>query len=247
MCHQLAAQGFNIVMCGRNEAKLKEQLATIPKVQTKALVIDLASKTSIQEYRDILTKECGGLDIAAAFLNAGNLVIGPVDIISDAQLEQIYTLNGLHVVYMAKILLEKMTQRNNQQQERRSCLVVTSSGLANLAMPGIISYSSTKILVSRFCQATAEEVRSKGIDVMTWEAGSIVTKLNPAKSPMSISCKPAVAACFSKIGFESRADGHWFHELQMLGLPLFSLTLFGSLIAKKTREEFYKIEAKNSK
>ena len=47
-------------------------------------MIDLATKTSIQEYREILDKECKGLDIAAAFLNAGNFIVGPVDLVSDA-------------------------------------------------------------------------------------------------------------------------------------------------------------------
>ena len=72
-------------MCGRNANKIKEKLDQIPsKVEKKALVIDLASKTSIQEYREILDKECKGLDIAAAFLNAGNFIVGPVDLVSDA-------------------------------------------------------------------------------------------------------------------------------------------------------------------
>jgi NADP-dependent 3-hydroxy acid dehydrogenase YdfG len=75
-------------------------------------VIDLASKTSIDDYRQIIAKECQGLDIAAVFLNAGSLVVGPVDLISDAQLESVVTLNGLHVIYMARVLLERLTQRN---------------------------------------------------------------------------------------------------------------------------------------
>ena len=29
MCHQLAAQGFNIIMCGRNESKIIEKLESI--------------------------------------------------------------------------------------------------------------------------------------------------------------------------------------------------------------------------
>ena len=60
----------------------------------------------------------------------------------------------------------------------RSCLVVTSSGMANFIIPGVTSYSSTKLLVSRFCEATAEEVRNKSIDVMTYEANGIKTKLS---------------------------------------------------------------------
>ena len=141
---------------------------------------------------------------------------------------------------MAKVLLHRMTLRNSEQRGRRSCLVVTSSGLANFPMPGIISYSSTKILVSRFCEATAEEVKSNGIDVMSWEAGGITTKLNPASGPMMVKVGPAVSQCFSKVGFEYRSDGHWQFELMMLGHAFFSLTLFGGLIARKTREMFYK-------
>ena len=139
---------------------------------------------------------------------------------------------------MAKILLERMTQRNSLKRGLRSCLVVTSSGLANFGVPGIISYSSTKILVSRFCQATAEEVRNNGIDVMAYEAAGITTKLNPGTGPMSLTTKTAVTHCFTKIGYETRSEGHWLHELQMLSAPLFSLTLFGGMIAKKTREAF---------
>lgn len=163
-----------------------------------------------------MDKECAGLDIAAVFLNAGAMFMGPVDLITDAQLEQIYTLNGLHVIYMSKILIDRMTQRNSLKAGLRSCLVVTSSGLANFAIPGIISYNSTKILVSRFCEATAEEVRSKGIEVMSYEAGQIVTKLNPRTGFSNLTTKTAVSHCFTKIGYETRADGHWLHELLML-------------------------------
>ena len=176
------------------------------------------------------------------FLNAGAFIVGPVELVSDAQLENVITLNGLHVIYMARIFLERLTLRN-KEQKGRSCLVVTSSGLANFAMPGLISYCSTKILVSRFCQATAEEVRSNGIDVMSWEAGGITTKLNPRTNAMTLKCKPAVSQCFSKIGFESKTDGHWFFELVMLSAGVFSLRLFGSFIASKTRQMFLKEQA----
>jgi short-subunit dehydrogenase len=122
---------------------------------------------------------------------------------------------------MAKIFLDRMTLRNSLKAGLRSCLVVTSSGLANFAMPGIISYSSTKVLVSRFCEATAEEVRSKNIDVMSYEANAITTKLSDGMSTNlkidmtngSLTTVTAVAHCFTKIGYETRSSGHWLHEL----------------------------------
>ncbi len=98
---------------------------------------------------------------------------------------------------MSKILIELMTERNIKKSGKRTCLVVTSGGLAYLPMPGILSYCSSKIAVSRFCEATAEEVRSSGVDVMAWEAGPVNTALNPMNSTFNLSCKTAVKGCFS--------------------------------------------------
>lgn len=67
---------------------------------------------------------------------------------------------------------------------------------------------------------------------MSWEAGPIKTNLNPGSG---ISCKSAVTACFSKIGFESKTEGHIMFELMMLPMSLFSLSLFGKMIASKTK------------
>ena len=72
--------------------------------------------------------------------------MGPIDLISDQQLESVYTLNGLHPIYMSKVLIERMIKRKGL----RSALIVTSSGIAHFPVPSIASYSSTKVLVSRF-------------------------------------------------------------------------------------------------
>ena len=109
--------------------------------------------------------------------------------ITDAELQDVYTINGLHVVYIAKVLLERMLRR-----KQRSAIVVTSSGLARVAVPGIISYSSTKVLVSRFCESIAQEVGDR-VDIMAWEAGAITTKMNPSTGIMSLTAPTAVKAC----------------------------------------------------
>ena len=74
---------------------------------------------------------------------------------TDNELQDVYSINVLHVVYLAKVLVEKMVATQGKQ-----AIVVTSSGLANMAMPGVNSYSSSKVCVSRFCEALAEEVSS---------------------------------------------------------------------------------------
>ena len=143
-----------------------------------------------------------------------------------------YTINGLHVIYMAKVLLEKMLKR-----KKKSAIVVTSSGLARVAMPGIISYCSTKVLVSRFCESIAHEVGDK-VDVMAWEAGAITTNMNPSTGVMSLTAPTAVKACLRQIGYETRTRGHWWHELQSLMFSLFYMPLFGRMIAQSIRQKY---------
>ena len=64
---------------------------------------------------------------------------------------------------------------------------------------------------------------------------------------MCLTTKTAVSHCFTKIGYETRSDGHWIHELQMLIQPMFSLTLLGSMIARKTRQAYMKTEEGHKK
>ena len=114
---------------------------------------------------------------------------------------------------------------------------MTSSGLARVAMPGITSYSSTKALVSRFCESLAYEVSDK-VDVMAWEAGAITTKMNPNTGLMSLSAPAAVKACLRQIGHEKRTRGHWWHELQSVMFACFYLPFFGKMIAESIRKKY---------
>lgn len=241
MCRQLAAQSFNIVMVSRNADKIKTKLAEFTTVETKCVAIDLSNVHSIQEYRNILTPALEGLDIGVVCLNAGTMEMGPIDLISDKQLESVYTLNGLHVVYMAKVLLEYQKGR-----DVRSALIVTGSGLSRVVMPGILSYNSTKILVSRFCEAIAVELKPHNIDVMCWNAGPITTNLNPSKSCFHLSLKTAVSGAFNKVGMMTRTDGPAGFEFnQTLIEKIYSLSLCGKMGAKFTRKGFLKKKAKD--
>ena len=158
LCDQLAAQGFNILMLSRNGAKIEGKIAELkqrhPAIKFKGIEADCSSKTSVKEYSELIAQEMGDLDIGIVCLNAGCWVDGPTDLVSDADFERVFGLNGLHVVYLTKALLPKLLARG-----QRSALMVTSSGLANVAMPGIASYSATKAMVSNFTQALHFEVR----------------------------------------------------------------------------------------
>ena len=242
MCQQLAAQGFNIVMVSRNADKIKARLEKdIPSsVKSLALPIDLGTVVTIQEYRDKLEPVIRDLDIAVVCLNAGSMAAGPIDCQTDKEIEIVFNLNGLHVVYMAKALLQKLMSREGG---RRSALIVTSSGLAKIPMPGIQTYCVTKIMVSRFCQSLAEEVRDKNVDVMAWECGPVQTKLNPNKGMLNVPVGKAVAQAFNKVGLESLTYGPLSFELSQAPMQYVTpfIPLFARAVVKKTREIHEKV------
>ena len=111
------------------------------------------------------------LDIGILCLNAGRISIGPVDLLTDTDVQTMITLNALHVVYLTKALINQLKNR-----KARSSIIIVSSGMSSMPIPGVSMYSCSKALVSNFGQALHYEVRDK-IDVTVWEAGSTDTKI----------------------------------------------------------------------
>ena len=75
MCHQLAAQGFNILMVARNEEKMKGKIDEIrsiyPTVECRNIICDFGKLTKFSEYREVYGSLIEDLDIAVGIANAG--------------------------------------------------------------------------------------------------------------------------------------------------------------------------------
>lgn len=57
-------------------------------------------------------------------------------------------------------------------------MVLTSAFVSKIAVPGMVSYTSSKAATSVFAEALHYEVRDK-IDVMGWDCGGVNTLANP--------------------------------------------------------------------
>jgi len=109
LCYQLAEQGFNICMVSRNQVKIDQRLqeisARFPDRQYRGVQADLASMTTVAQYRDLINTKMSGMDVGVLCLNAGCWVEGPMDLISDEDFEREIGLNAVHVVHMTKAFL----------------------------------------------------------------------------------------------------------------------------------------------
>ena len=189
--------------------------------------------TTVAEYRELIRSYMSDIDIGVLCLNAGCLPEGPVDLISDKDFEGVFGLNGLHVVLMTKAFLTTLLSR-----EQRSTIMITSSGLANISMPGIAAYCATKAMVSSFGQALHYELRHK-IDFTVWEPGpcySNILKEGDMPAAITLTAEKAVHGVMRQIGRERITFGSYFFHLLMLTMP--PIGLIGNAAADFGRKKF---------
>ena len=99
-------------------------------------------------------------------------------------------------------------------REKRSAIVVTSSGLGMIPVAGTAIYAATKAYDSSFAQALSYELEDK-IDVIDWPCGEVRTRLlgdYGAKYPRAVSPELAVKGLLGSIGHDRVTWGPRTHE-----------------------------------
>lgn len=166
----------------------------------------------MSEYREILGPKINGdgKDIGVAILNAGYAEPNKIEHNSDDYLETTMNTNALHVYYVAKILSEKLLER-----EKRSALIVTSSLAALAPIPASVAYSCQKVFVTYLARGMAMEMSHK-IDIMSYNPGEVATKLiMKDKSQVgggTVATDKAVKCCFRDCGHTDMTYGAFVHD-----------------------------------
>jgi len=122
------------------------------------------------------------------------------------------TCNTYAPVLLTRQVIKSMVKRH-KEQKKRSLVVFTSSLAAIAPAPNGAVYSATKILNDFFTWGLEYELAEHAIDVVSWRAGTVSTKLNNFdKGFLSTSPEHYVKCGFSKVtsGVHS---GYFVHEL----------------------------------
>ena len=114
ICKEMARRGFNICCIARSQQKMDRKLSEIRQkfnVKTRAVVFDFAQYFTIGDYQRLIADQVKDIDIAMLFLNAGYCQIGAFVDLTQEEVERTVSVNTLHPIFTAKVLLNQMLAR----------------------------------------------------------------------------------------------------------------------------------------
>ena len=221
MCHQLAAQGFNVCIVARNAKKIDEKLAEIkakyPSVETKSIIADFTKLFTIEEYKTNIADHCQDMDVAIFALNAGITRIGFYDGIPDMDVQDNVMCNALHPCYLAKAITPMMTGRMDKKKQK-SAMIFVSSMAQDVPAPGNLTYSAAKIFCSYIAEGLSYEFEGK-VDVINYMPAVVKTNIfkpedmeTSHNDPSAITATEAVSSIFRDLGIDAMTYGDIKHR-----------------------------------
>lgn len=146
---QLAKEGFNLVLVGRSEEKLKKKQEELenkyPNHRIETRRLDLSSQ-DLEDYRN-LAKSVETLDIGMVINNAGVITMNPLSEENPVTLHNLVNTNIGPYVYLTHELLPRLKKR-----EKKSAILFTSSNASSNVRPYMAAYSASKTFNDIFAQ-----------------------------------------------------------------------------------------------
>ena len=160
----LRERGYAVVVTGRNPATLAAAEATLPDDVT-VLSADAGSLADADRLVDELRHRFGRVDLAV--LNAAVARMTPFETMAENAFDEHFAVNVKGPLFLVQKLLPLL--------RAGSSVVVTSSVVADKAMPSFSAYSATKGAQLALVRALAAELAPRGIRVNAVSPGVIDT------------------------------------------------------------------------
>ncbi|OGF50374.1 MAG: dehydrogenase [Candidatus Firestonebacteria bacterium RIFOXYA2_FULL_40_8] len=168
-------EGASILICARNNAKLKEaekilRAGLTNKQKLIAVQADVSKEADVKNIINSAIKEFKKVDIVVN--NAG--VYGPKGAIEDVNGKEwidAVTINLYSVFYMCKYIIPHMKANNYGK------IVNLSGGGATAPLPRISAYAASKAAVVRLTETLAKECELNKIDINAIAPGALNTRL----------------------------------------------------------------------
>lgn len=228
LARELLAQGFNVFIHGRNEAKLEGVRKTLQQQHPTRLVELVVADASDPDvnYSAIVSKVASVSGSLTVLINCvgginTNPIFTPIDKLSGADIDTNIALNARFPTRLTAVLLPTLKANSPS-------LILNAGSFAGVfGLPYILTYTATKAYVHTFSRALRAELECEGfydIEVMGSLIGDTATSRNEAADN---GLKVPAAACargmLGKVGCGESLVApdwrHWITALIVLNLP----------------------------
>ncbi len=170
-----ASHGSRVVLAARREDRLNELTALLQSQGHRALAVrcDVTQPDDARALFDRLGETFGALDVLVN--NAGVGLFGPLEAVTDAQLERVFQVNVLGLTRVTQGALPFLKKSADAH------VVNVSSVLGHRALPMLGGYSASKAAVNSLTESMRLELAPWGIDVHLVSPGLIATEFRQVR------------------------------------------------------------------
>lgn len=188
VAQRAAAEGFNVLLAARSEAKLTalaDEVRRVHGIQARVVPVDLSHPQGVATLLGSADDLDVGLAVlAAGFATGGDFLRSPA---SD-ELEMI-AVNVTAVTALTHAFSRRMAERG------RGGIVLFGSLLGWGGVPGEANYAATKAYVLTLAEGLHRELKQRGIDVLAVAPGPVHTGFaDRAGMTMRFAATPEVVA-----------------------------------------------------
>lgn len=177
----LAKEGYDVVLTGRREEKLRETEKEIKESRVFVITADVTKEESVQElHKKLLEQTEGRLDLLIN--NVGG--VSSMDQIEDLSVEdwhQIIDTNLTSQFLVTKAFLPELRKSGHGK------IISITSQMSSYYMNGYGAYSAAKAGVDALMKTVAVEEKDNGIEVHLFDPGNVFSEASPqGKDPMEV-------------------------------------------------------------
>ncbi|MEY4520654.1 MAG: hypothetical protein RLZZ499_3254 [Cyanobacteriota bacterium] len=160
------AEGTQVAISGQNQERLQEALSKLGN-NAIGVLADLSLVNNVQTMVEQVKRDFGSLDILVA--NAGITKPAPVNVVDEAHINEQFDINFKGVFFTLQKALPIL---NNP-----ASIVLNTSCLDEMGMPGMSIYSASKAAVRSLARSFSAELVGQGIRVNAVSPGPIETPI----------------------------------------------------------------------